>query len=100
MWATVFIGLLPTVAAVVATLAWCAIVATAETAIAGTILTGLGLRLVDAKRASLEVVTIDGIDSCLCLIFVRHLHEAEALGAAGCLVCDDSGGSDLAVLSE
>src|SRR5205823_5203852 len=52
---------------------------------------GLGARLVDGEGAAAGVLAVQGGDGGLGLLVGLHLHEAEALGAAGVPVHDDLG---------
>ncbi len=65
-----------------------------------TVTAGLVLRFIDAELPSHEFEAVEGIDSLLGLIVIRHLDKAESLRLAGVAVDDDVDRRDLAVLGE
>jgi hypothetical protein len=75
-------------------------VAAAVTESAATFFAGLGLRLVDANGATVEFVSIKGIDRGLRLSGVGHRDEAESLAAAGHTIGHDTNGGNFAELRE
>jgi hypothetical protein len=65
-----------------------------------TLFAGLGLRLVHAERASVEFVSVEGIDRGLRLCGVGHRDEAESLAATGHAIGHDTNGGNFAELRE
>ena len=84
-----------TVAAEAAAVATVVMVATTTT-----LLAGLGLRLVHAEFAPLEIIAIDGIDGLLGGITIRHLDEPETLRLTRYAVGYDTCGRDFTVFGE
>ena len=63
---------------------------------ATTLFAGLGLRFVHADRPTVQIRAIERGDSGIRFLGVRHLNEAEALGAVGHAVNDHTSGGNLA----
>ena len=72
--------------------------ATAATEATRTLFAWTGL--VDHQRTTVEGLTVHSVDAGLCLGVTAHLHEAEALGAAGVSIHHDLGGRDGTELCE
>ena len=60
------------------------------TAAASTTALILGPGFVDDEGAAIELLTIQSVDSCGCVLFFRHRHEAETARAAGIAIGDDA----------
>jgi hypothetical protein len=65
-----------------------------------TLLAGAIHGLVNAKAATLELLSVKRANGVLGLVIISHLDETEAASLAGLAISDDGGGNYFAILSE